>query len=427
MDEDIYAESIVSELSIKLTPLTITTHTKVHDLTRLLDLPLSNPIIMATQSPKFSKAQKLTAEQQAFKNKVEPMRREVPRFLFRYWSPSSGGGAKLNTVKAITPLAFLNTQNLPSFYQMPQSKIGQIAHMHLIGGFSNQTVFSSWSQSIRIAWGMGKHRSDSYISILDTHKLPDQNVILHTAHTAQLFGTSTYLEEFLAFGVISGDCYKAVPLQEFRQYMTTMVALSAPGITITPVEKKINEAIRIAKIYGPAFAVVVATYLLAQIAKDNDTPTIMTALSKMTWPDMRTKNCSVSSITDPSEKSYFRYTDAWKAAQMLQDLALRQYCQSDLHLGDSELMKEKLATILAAMPSKLNTPKVPQPKPSNNTMPKPKQTAKSKAKAGTKMIVKTNDPVLASSRMTREMKNLYIDMIGWENTVEDCMKALSIS
>lgn len=35
--------------------------------------------------------------------------KSVPRYLFRAWSPSSGGNARLNTTRAITPLAFLDS------------------------------------------------------------------------------------------------------------------------------------------------------------------------------------------------------------------------------------------------------------------------------------------------------------------------------
>lgn len=396
------------------------------------------------------------------------MRREIPRYLFRYWAKSSGGNAKLNSTAAITPLAFLKTPDLPSFYQTPQSTLRHITDGHLEAA-PVTTLFSSWSQSLPFVMSMasgarGLH--GPHISILDTRDLPEQNVILHTSHMNKLFGTDVFNYEFLAFGTIKGDYHKAVPFREFLAYLALRRTPDVRSMKDYPA-KTVTEAIRVATTYGTAFAVIVAAHLLASSLEKADMRHAMERLAEMAWPDSCcAKNGSVASVTDPSLSSYFGLVEAWKAALMLQDLALRRYCHSDsLFLGDSVGVKQKLKTILAsskkkggaagkaavvitdtktaaaaaaaadlAVSNKETNPPAKTSSPPSKSKSKPKPKPKPKPTTplqpgGTTMTLRSHSSVLASSRLSREVKNLYIDMIGWEFVQDDiavCLQAISL-
>lgn len=356
--------------------------------------------------------QHLTVEQLQFKKKVDSMRGEIPRFLFRYWNNHSGGSAKLNTIDAVTPLAFLRTQDLPSFWETPLNKLRDITDLHLGGNCSVTTVYSSWSQSLSVVIAMAKKGiGNAHISVLDTQGLPERNVVLHTQHAHRLFKTPVWEYEFLVFGTISGKHYKAVAFQEFQHYQPVSFH-SKPGDH--PVKVKTKEAIRVAEKFGPDFTVVVATYLLSPVLRPSNMAIIRKELSNLPWPYKFAESRNVASITDPSEKSYFTLDDAWKAAQILQDLALRQYCHSDLFLGVSEQMKQKLRIILTSEAGKSKS------RPSAPPMPQ----------SSTRMMLRSNSSVMASSRLSREVKNLYIDMVGWNDNndhIAECLKGLSLA
>lgn len=363
---------------------------------------------MATQSIDAREMQHPTGKQAQFKKQVDSMRGEIPRFLFRYWNNQSGGSAALNTIDAVTPLAFLKTPDLPSFRETPLDKLRRITELHLAAHSRVTTVYSSWSQSLSVVIAMaGTGIGNAHISILDTQGLPERNVVLHTEHARQLFNTPVWDYEFLVFGTISGKHYKAVAFQEFQHYLP-MSSHPRPPVNVIA-----KEAIRVAEKFGPEFTLVVATYLLSPILQLCNMGVIMRALSDLPWPHTFAVNSNVASVTDPSEKSYFNVVDAWKAAETLQDLALHQYCRSDLFLGVSEQMKQKLSRTLTSRPGKWMS------RPSAPPMPQ----------SSTRMVLRSNSSVMASSRLSREVKNLYIDMVGWNDNndhIAECLEELSL-
>lgn len=84
-----------------------------------------------------------------------------------------------------------------------------------------------------------------HIGILDTARLDPANVVLHVgdfARVCQARGQRADNREFLVFGVIKGECYKAVPCREFLVYQTY-----SPNARVQPTMKGV---IKIAQLFG---------------------------------------------------------------------------------------------------------------------------------------------------------------------------------
>lgn len=201
----------------------------------------------------------LTSDQQEVYNKVQEARMKVPRFLFRAWSSYSGGDSRHNTVDAVTPSAFLVSEQ-PSFYKISKSELVKAAREHVFGTLF-RTPFSSLSQSLSIVLKMAAHTEDNYIGIMDTTQLHSANIVLHVDDFPLVLGagvTPADSFEYLIFGIIQGPAYKAV---SFSEYLAAGLIPPgswnlrfAPSITLETVKS-------IAKAYGGTFELVMATYL----------------------------------------------------------------------------------------------------------------------------------------------------------------------
>jgi hypothetical protein len=142
----------------------------------------------------------------------------VPRYLFRAWSSSSGGGAGvcINSSTEIVPAAYLAGAD-QLFYRMPERDIWTMVEHHWYGKRTPLTSFSSWTASIHmvmcIAGEMNRSsEKDVHVAIIDTKKLNSCNNepvrIWHVPDLLCYLGNGT--DEFLAYGIIRGDGYKAV-------------------------------------------------------------------------------------------------------------------------------------------------------------------------------------------------------------------------
>ena len=169
--------------------------------------------------------EKLPRAQDGLRERVQEASKKIPRFLFRSWSNLSGGDSRLNTVDAITPRAFLHDEGPKSFYDISQSRILSLAREHHRGRHVS-TPYSSWTQTLQVALDLSYLADSSehaHIGILDTTRLDPANVVLHVgdfARVCQARGQRADNREFLVFGVIKGECYKAVPCREFLVYQT---------------------------------------------------------------------------------------------------------------------------------------------------------------------------------------------------------------
>lgn len=59
-----------------------------------------------------------------------------------------------------------------------------------------------------------------HISVIDTHRLRPENRILHCG-TLEAFGIPPFGEEFLVFGVVSGEAHSAVPREVIAKHLMT--------------------------------------------------------------------------------------------------------------------------------------------------------------------------------------------------------------
>lgn len=262
----------------------------------------------------------------------------TPRFLFRAWSPVSGGDARLNTTTAITPHAFLDKDGPSSFYDVHREDLAFLARSHLWGEYC-ESVFSSWSQSLAFVLSLAlyiQQPETSYVGVIDTKRLPRKNVILHTTKMRFLSDdfeiSDCYKWEYLAFGIISGEAYRAVAVQEFIKQGYDSSAWNAPAL---PVPRKVRRSRRLARLYGQQFELPITVYLLClNERKVNDNPwstrrrfaekwtvqereCIMSNLRTLTIPDEWLED---GSILDVHQDFFGGYDDAALAIAILADL-----------------------------------------------------------------------------------------------------------
>ncbi|KAF2732678.1 hypothetical protein EJ04DRAFT_578210 [Polyplosphaeria fusca] len=147
----------------------------------------------------------------------------VPRYLFRAWSNSSGGGCSIsiNSKNEIIPPAFMRNQT-HSLYSLSEYDISQMASAHYSGGFTPLSGFSSWAASLHLVlcyaeyMQHGNHRG-VHVAVIDTHHLDGDVLVWHVPHLLNNGG----FHEYLAHGKIAGRGYKAVPFKAIRKARLT--------------------------------------------------------------------------------------------------------------------------------------------------------------------------------------------------------------
>ncbi|USW50689.1 hypothetical protein Slin15195_G040080 [Septoria linicola] len=188
----------------------------------------------------------------------------TPRYLFR----------------AITPWGCLgNTSNksLPGkdIFHLTRAQLSDMVTKHLSGRLGFKTEFSSWAASLRVAFEYARSYGDkdAYISIIDTKELEGRNVIVHAPSMRPFTGSSSFPEEYLAHGVISGPAHKAVPLQAFLNANASTDFLGYEPLH----ESQINSAITseeleaahtVAAQYGQKFGAAVMIAVLTLKSRD---------------------------------------------------------------------------------------------------------------------------------------------------------------
>lgn len=148
-------------------------------------------------------------------------REKLPRFLFRAFSPKSGGGFEgLNSDEGITPHAFLKGKVPTNMYEIPNLK--EEINGHLVGR-KIETHFSSWAACFSFVARLTQSAGDdASIAILDTNLLEDHVKIHHVLelHSVGL-SRSADSHEYLAYGPISGDAYCCVAWKHVRAAVKT--------------------------------------------------------------------------------------------------------------------------------------------------------------------------------------------------------------
>ncbi|KAI1329160.1 hypothetical protein F5Y16DRAFT_397627 [Xylariaceae sp. FL0255] len=150
-------------------------------------------------------------------------RRFLPRFLFRGFTKSSGGGvnvdARLNSEQGIIPQGFLDGKEPTSIYDIPN--LPQMLDDHLSGktGPDVQTQFSSWAptyQDARIfAEGMNPR-----IAVLDTSKMAGGSGIYNVSELVRVGlvpPDNSYSWEYLIYGPVRGEGYSCTDVIEIER------------------------------------------------------------------------------------------------------------------------------------------------------------------------------------------------------------------
>ncbi|EME86938.1 uncharacterized protein MYCFIDRAFT_194851 [Pseudocercospora fijiensis CIRAD86] len=203
----------------------------------------------------------------------------TPRYLFRGWNNGyrpSGGHRGLNTVDAITPLAYLKDREAgtSSIYNLSRDQLRTMCFRHLGSDrtASFKTELSSWASSLRVAMLYSRGQPDSYISIIDTRALQEQNIIVHVPQLGFLLFPGSdgiyYPEEYLAHGVIEGSAHKAVPLEAFTKIG---ICQTSPWLGISHITaQEIIYAKTVADQYGPRFGTAVLIAILCTAERSSD-------------------------------------------------------------------------------------------------------------------------------------------------------------
>ena len=316
--------------------------------------------------------------------------KRTPRFLFRAWSSVSGGNPALNTPQAITPKAFHKGVGKASIHNYDRGELASLAEGHFNGALVD-TPFSSWSGSLAFVLSLALGQGDAWISVIDTKKLLEHNVILHT--TAMGFMGASFGDhyEFLAFGVITGPALVAVRSEQLLEAGATGIYKGAPfpyfqslafgGPTDVDNEPRgIRESLTVAqelgRHFGEDFALPIAVYLISMRHRSAaDRTCIVEELGALTIPNEWAEDATI--MRDAASTGGLQ--DTVRAILLLRTLVKEKLGVSDK--AEIEMRKADVKTSLVT------------------TEPK-------KASAMTDRVKK---------RYPRMLADLYIDMIGWEH------------
>ena len=202
------------------------------------------------------------------REQLEGLRLRVPRYLFRGWSEKSGGNEKCNSTTAITPAAFIQGSGHESICDMSTELFKKMVLSHLQGRRDVPTELSSWTASISFAmrWCLNPH--SSFISIIDTKKLGEKVEIVYAPDLNSFVkGTTDYEGEYLAHGIIDGECHRAVPFRAFTDLEISLqtMPLLAPEISghLRNTKRFVHTCRRIGEQYGIVAALAIIAFFMA--------------------------------------------------------------------------------------------------------------------------------------------------------------------
>ncbi|KAF2489258.1 hypothetical protein BU16DRAFT_544660 [Lophium mytilinum] len=205
------------------------------------------------------------------KTRLEHLRtNHIPRYLFRIWSPTSGGGeAGLNNIDQVCPHAFNRGLGHHDIYELTFKDLVAMARYHYRGTKRSDwtgchvplTEFSSWAASLEAALEYVELTAGTYLAMIDTKVLGDGVKIWHIPHLLpELEEAGDH--EYLAHGVIRGVGYKAVALH--RLYEAGLGSLKE--CSGSP-EAILVACKRVAGLFGGGFAMPMALALLTHIPR----------------------------------------------------------------------------------------------------------------------------------------------------------------
>ncbi|KAI6823335.1 hypothetical protein KC340_g11836 [Hortaea werneckii] len=211
------------------------------------------------------------------KRSIQEALKRTPRYLFRHWNNDadrpSGGYEGLNTVDAITPLAYFRGQGSDSIYDLTREELTTMVEWHLRGG-AMLTELSSWTSSLAFCLLLALQTgADAFISIIDTKLLPVNTIVYVPSLEFLNHRFCHYDHEYLAHGVIRGPAHRAALAGELQKALTTLfaqrlhfdsAALSPWNITLMSREM-VMTARKVGELYEAPFVVPVTVALLTDL------------------------------------------------------------------------------------------------------------------------------------------------------------------
>ncbi|KAI4659467.1 uncharacterized protein J4E78_005895 [Alternaria triticimaculans] len=143
------------------------------------------------------------------------MRNRVPRYLFRAFDESSGGGREFSIINAteIIPRGYMNGRPVTGFYEKPEKELHAMVQAHFAADEDVLTEFSSWAASLHTvlcyAYTCSLEYRDVHVAVIDREKLDGEVRIWWVPH---LLDPGEYHgeHEYLAHGCIRGPGHTAV-------------------------------------------------------------------------------------------------------------------------------------------------------------------------------------------------------------------------
>ena len=147
------------------------------------------------------------------------MRNRVPRYLFRAFDESSGGGREFSVINAteIIPRGYMNGRPVTGFYEKQEKELHAMVQAHFSADEDVLTEFSSWAASLHTvlcyAYTCSLEYGDVHVAVIDREKLDGEVRIWWVPH---LLDPGEYHgeHEYLAHGCIRGKGYTAVPFKD---------------------------------------------------------------------------------------------------------------------------------------------------------------------------------------------------------------------
>ncbi|KAK6196879.1 hypothetical protein LQW54_011082 [Pestalotiopsis sp. IQ-011] len=155
---------------------------------------------------------------QESKKYLDSRQSSLPRFFFRGFNASSGGGfdPRLNSKEGIVPHGFLGGLQPTNMYTIPA--LSTMIHAHLRESSSIQSQFSSWSAHLPTAILFARNTPTSHIAILDSRLMEGHVEVHHSVDLRKARLTSdAYDDEWLAYGPIKGAAFRCVHVGEITK------------------------------------------------------------------------------------------------------------------------------------------------------------------------------------------------------------------
>ncbi|KAF7189530.1 hypothetical protein HII31_09170 [Pseudocercospora fuligena] len=193
-------------------------------------------------------------------------------------------------------------------------------------GEDRPTYFSSWSQSLCFVLSRARDEArrhpdcKTYISVLDTNKLTEDAVILHTSDMKSVIhgAFSRYAHECLAYGKIHSPAYATVSLADIEiaglAYFNDSLLGAGYEQQSGDLQTGLSAAQKIADLFPDDVQVVVQAYLLAVKAEEHHDE-ILNALKNLDIPASWLGDAKLT-----SEINMHGSVDAARALAIIKDL-----------------------------------------------------------------------------------------------------------